>query len=289
MLALATLIVGLSLRRGLKELVQLQRKVQERTPGSLEPLDPGPMPQEIQPLVEAINGYVKRLDDQMAVRSRFIANSAHQLRTPFTVLQTQVNFGLRSPEPAHKDEALRAIFQEVRHGSRLVNQLLSLSTAEARAHQTMVPQDLVALVQGVLEEQAALAQSKNIDLGLELQTRHAEVLGSSFMLHELISNLVDNALRYTPADGVVTLKLVHAGDTLLLQVEDNGPGIPVADRARVFERFCRLQQDGAAGSGLGLAIVQEIASALDAEVRLSAPETGTGLVVTVAFPPPRVE
>ncbi len=288
MLVLATVIVGLSLRWGLKELVQLQRKVQERTPGSLDHLDPGPVPQELQPLVEAINGYVKRLDDQMAVRSRFIANSAHQLRTPFAILQTQVNFGLRSPDPAHKDEALRAIFQEVRHGTRLVNQLLSLSAAEARAHQTMMTLDLGTQVQRVLEEQAALAQAKNIDLGLDLRTGQTEVLATSSMLHELISNLVDNALRYTPADGVVTLKLDRVGATLLLQVEDSGPGIPAADRTRVFERFCRLQTDGSTGSGLGLAIVQEIASALGAEVRLADPETGPGLVVTVAFPAPRL-
>ena len=107
-------------------------------------------------------------------------------------------------------------------------------------------------------------------------------------IKQVAANLVSNALRYTPADGVVTLKLDRAGSSLLLQVEDNGPGIPAADRTRVFERFCRLQTDGSTGSGLGLAIVQEIASALGAEVGLSDPETGPGLVVTVAFPAPRL-
>jgi two-component system sensor histidine kinase TctE len=285
MMALVALLVWLAMRRSLKDIVGLRDKVRDRTPGSLEPLDPGPVPQELQPLVEAINGYVQRLDSQMAIRSRFIANASHQLRTPFTILQTQVNFGLRNPDPPQKDEALRAIFQEVRHGTRLVNQLLSLSTAEAGAQhpRPSAPVDLVELVQRVLEEQGALAQSKDIDLGFEPQVDRVEVLASSSMLHELVANLVDNALRYTPAKGVVTVSIQRRETAVILRVEDNGPGIPVADRTRVFERFCRLQDDDSAGCGLGLAIVQEVALALGADIQLSDPAKGTGLVVTLTF------
>jgi two-component system sensor histidine kinase TctE len=286
MMALVALLVWLAMRRSLKDIVGLRDKVRDRNPGSLEPLDPGPVPLELQPLVEAINGYVQRLDTQMAIRSRFIANASHQLRTPFTILQTQVNYGLRSADPPQKDEALRAIFQEVRHGTRLVNQLLSLSTAEAGVQhpRAPVPVDLVELVQRVLEEQAALAQSKDIDLGFDLQTDRVELMTSSSMLHELLANLVDNALRYTPAKGVVTVSVSRVDDRILLRVEDNGPGIPPEDRARVFERFCRLHEDGTPGCGLGLSIVQEVASALGAEIRLSDPAAGTGLVATLAFP-----
>jgi len=286
MLALVAVLVWISLRRGLRGIVQLRDKVRDRTPGSLEPFDPGPVPLELQPLVGAINGYIQRLDTQMALRSRFIANASHQLRTPFTVLQTQVGFGLRNPDTTQKDEALKAIFQVVRHGTRLVNQLLSLSTAEAGVQhpRPSAPVNLVDLIQRVLEEQAALAQSKDIDLGLDLQTERVELLVPSSMLHELVANLVDNALRYTPPKGVVTVSVRRDKGVVILQVEDNGPGIPAADRARVFERFCRLHDDRTPGCGLGLPIVQEVALALGAEVQLSDPQGGTGLVVTLIFP-----
>jgi two-component system sensor histidine kinase TctE len=244
------------------------------------------VPQELQPLVGAINGYIQRLDTQMSVGSRFIANASHQLRTPFTVFQTQVNFGLRSPEAPQKDEALRAISQGVRHGTRLVNQLLSLSSAEAGVQHPRppVPVNLVDLVQRVLEEQAALAQAKDIDLGLDPHTDRVELLASSSMLHELVANLVDNALRYTPAKGIVTVSVRRMEELVILRVEDNGPGIPVTDRIRVFERFCRLHDDATPGCGLGLSIVQEVALTLGAEVQLSDPAAGTGLIVTVVFP-----
>jgi two-component system sensor histidine kinase TctE len=136
----------------------------------------------------------------------------------------------------------------------------------------------------VLEEQAALAQSKDIDLGLDLQAERVELLASASMLHELVANLVDNALRYTPPKGMVTVSVRRMGEWAILRVEDNGPGIPAADRTRVFERFCRLAEDDSSGCGLGLSIVQEVALSLGAEVQLSDPATGTGLVVTLAFP-----
>ena len=285
-LVLMAVLVWIALRGGLKSILRLRDTVRDRDPGSLEPLDPGPAPQELQPLVGAINDYVRRLDAQMAVRSRFISNAAHQLRTPFTILQTQVNFGLRSAEAAHKDEALRAIFQGVRSGTRLVNQLLSLSTAEAshQAPRKMVPVDLARSVKQILEEQGALAQAKDLDLGFERLAEDALVMASPSLVHELVANLVDNALRYTPAKGVVTVTLSRSPEGVVLRVEDNGPGIPQADRARVFERFCRLHDDEIPGCGLGLSIAQEVSQVLGAGLEFSDPPAGTGLVVTLTFP-----
>jgi two-component system sensor histidine kinase TctE len=285
-LALVLVLGWIALKRGLESLLRLRDQVRDRTPGSLEPLDPGSVPQDLLPLVGAINGYVHRLDRQMAARSRFIANAAHQLRTPFTLLLTQVNYGLRSPDPAQKDEALQALSRGVRDGTRLVNQLLSLSAVEARVQHSEPPAtvNVVALVQGVLEAHAALAQSKDIDLGLELGTDRADLMATPAMLRELVANLVDNALRYTPAQGVVTVSVLREGAAVILRVEDNGPGIPAEDRARVFERFSRLQPGDTPGCGLGLAIVQEVALALGAEIQLSDPPEGTGLVVTVRCP-----
>ncbi|WP_243295319.1 sensor histidine kinase [Geothrix mesophila] len=285
-LALAGLLIWFALRRGLKDILRLRDEVGRRTPGSLEPIQAGPMPQELRPLVESLNGYIQRLDAQMAVRSRFIANASHQLRTPFAVLQTQANYGLRSPDPAVKDETLGAMSDGVRQGTRLVNQLLALSRAEAGALARRPGEvvDLAELAQRVLEEQATLAQSRCIDLGFDRPEGRVDLPASSIMLHELVANLVDNALRYTPPGGRVTLSLRRVEGRPVLTLEDNGPGIAPADRARVFERFCRLGSDDTPGCGLGLSIVQEVARALGAEVELSDPATGSGLVVTVAFP-----
>jgi len=286
-LGLAAVLIGFALRRGLKDILRLRDEVVRRTPGSLEPLRAGPMPQELRPLVEALNGYIQRLDAQMAVRSRFIANASHQLRTPFAVLQTQASYGLRSPDPAVKDETLGAMSEGVRQGTRLVNQLLALSRAEAggQTHRPGEAVDLAGLAQRVLEEQAPLAQARSIDLGLDRPEGPVVVPGSSAMLHELVVNLVDNALRYTPEGGRVTVALRRAEGGPVLAVEDNGPGIPAEDRARVFERFCRLGHDDTPGCGLGLSIVQEVARAAGAEVQLADPAQGPGLVVTVRFPP----
>jgi len=283
MLALVVVLVWIALRRGLKHIVRLHDQVQQRTPGSLEPLDPGPVPSELQPLVAAINGYVQRLDSQVAARGRFIANASHQLRTPLAVLQTQVDYGLRSPGAQEKDAALRGIQRGVRDGTRTVNQLLSLSAAEAVAQHPGpgAPVDLVELAQRVLEEHAAQAQAKAIDLGFECAQERLELVTASHLLHELLANLVDNALRYTPAGGMVTVSLLRQGERVILRVEDNGPGIPAGDRGRVFERFSRLHPGDSQGCGLGLAIVQELAQALGAQVQLADPPEGTGLVVTV--------
>ncbi len=286
MLLLVGVLVWIALHPGLASLMRLGRAVGERTPGSLEPLDPGPVPGELQPLVVALNGYIQRLDAQMAARGRFIANASHQLRTPFTVLQTQVNFALKTTDTAVKDEALAALSREVRSGIRLVNQLLSLSLAEAVGHTPVsrIPVDLAAVAQQVLEEQAALAQAKDIDLGIALHTGDARLSASPAMVHELVANLVDNALRYTQPKGVVTVSLDRDPEGLVLKVEDNGPGIPPQDRSRALERFIRLEPTTSNGCGLGLAIVQEIVQNLGGRIELGDPPVGTGLMVAVRFP-----
>jgi two-component system sensor histidine kinase TctE len=284
MLALAIVLVWLGLRFGLRPLIRLRDAVLERRPGALEPLDPGPVPQELAPLVTAVNEYVRRLDEHMAAHGRFVAYASHQLRTALSVLNTQVSFALRTEDAAVRQDALQAIRDGVRDGIRLVNQLLTLFMAEAAAHaedrQTEV--DLAEVVKRVLEELAAAAQAKDIDLGFE-QHGSALVRGTPSMLHELVANLVDNGIRYAPRGGVVTAAIDGAEERVTLRIEDNGPGIPAEQRERVFERFYRLHDDGPGGSGLGLPIVREIAAASRASVRLSAPLQGTGLVVSVVF------
>jgi two-component system sensor histidine kinase TctE len=174
----------------------------------------------------------------------------------------------------------------VGHGIRVVNQLLTLSTAESAIAHALRQQnvDLVDVVKRVLEESATAAQAKNIDLGFELYGGPAVVSAMPAMLHELVANLVDNALRYTPAGGVVTAVVETREGVNVLAIADNGPGIHPKERERVFERFYRVRQDRSDGCGLGLPIVREIALASGAQVTLSDPPAGTGLIVTVAFP-----
>jgi two-component system sensor histidine kinase TctE len=283
MLALAIVLMWLGLRFGLRPLIRLRDAVLERRPGALEPLDPGPVPQELAPLVTAVNEYVRRLDEHMAAHGRFVAYASHQLRTALSVLNTQVSFALRSEDAAVRQDALQAIRDGVRDGIRLVNQLLTLFMAEAAAHSDHRAEvDLAEVVKRVLEELAASAQAKDIDLGFE-QRGSACVHGSPSMLHELVANLVDNGIRYAPRGGVVTAAIDGGDERVTLRIEDNGPGIPVEQRERVFERFYRLHDDGPGGSGLGLPIVREIAAASRASVQLSDPAQGTGLVVSVVF------
>jgi two-component system sensor histidine kinase TctE len=286
--SVALLLLGLA--RGLAPLLQLRARMLERRPGTLQPLSGEGVPSELSSLVDAINDYVRRLDEHMRAHSRFIANASHQLRTPLTVLNTQVSAALRSTDSAAKDETLRAIHGSVQHSIRVVNQLLNLSAAEGGAGipSAQAAVDLAEAVRQVLEDQALLAQSRGIDLGFELRGTPQPVQAVPAMLRELIANLVHNALLYTPAGGVVTAVVEGGPAHTMLRVEDNGPGIPEAERERVFERFYRLRNGRSDGCGLGLAIVREIASACGATVRLGASAQGSGLVATVTFPPPRV-
>ncbi|HEX7156912.1 MAG TPA: ATP-binding protein, partial [Burkholderiaceae bacterium] len=283
---LVVLFVLIGLRRGLAPLLRLRETVQSRRPGSLEPLNAAGVPAELAPLVNALNDYVRRLDDHMSAHGRFIANASHQLRTPLTLLNTQVAYALSSSDPAEKEEAEQAIQRSVRYAVRVANQLLTLSAAESGVghppRKTDV--DLVPVVRQVLEDLAAFAEAKSIDLGFEPHDGPAVVRATPSMLHELVANLVDNAIRYTPAGGRVTAEVLSADAAVVLRIEDNGPGIAPEERERVFERFYRLREDRSDGCGLGLAIVREIAAASEAQVALSAPPSGTGLVATVTFP-----
>jgi two-component system, OmpR family, sensor histidine kinase TctE len=283
---LVALSLWLGLRRGLAPILRLRDLVQKRIPGALEPIDPVPVPNELTPLVLAINDYVARLDRHMSAQRRFIANASHQLRTPLTVLNTQVSYALRSAEPVEIRDTLQALRGGVQQGIHVVNQLLTLSSAEFRADQADLQTtiDLAAVARSVIENLATLAQAKSIDLGFEHDGGPTPVRATPHLLDELVANLVDNALRYTPAGGIVTVAVASRPDAVELRVEDNGPGIPPAERERVFERFYRLHHDGAKGCGLGLSIVREIAAASDAQVVLSEPASGPGLVVTVTFP-----
>ncbi|MGZ5193912.1 MAG: sensor histidine kinase [Ramlibacter sp.] len=285
LLVLVGVLLWFGLGRGMAPLLKLRDRVLERRPGSVDRLDESAVPTELRPLVVAVNDYAQRLDRHMSAHSRFIADASHQLRTPLTLLNTQVVYALRHDEPAAREEALQAIHASVQHGVRLVQQLLSWTMAEAAEAKApaLAPVDLPAVVRRVLEAHALAAGQRGIDLGFRDAGEAAIVRGHAQLLQELVANLVDNALRYTPRGGIVTAAIVRSDDVVRLYVEDNGPGIPEAERERVFERFHRLHDGASDGCGLGLAIVREIARSHGASVHLSAPPSGSGLLVEVRF------
>jgi len=284
-LALVALLVWLGLRNCLKPLLRLRDAVLARRPGSLHALEIDAVPVELSPLVDAINEYAIRLERHTSVQQSFIQNAAHQLRTPLTLLTTQVSYAIRATEQAGRSESLSAIRQTVQQSVRLVNQLLTLSSAEVHAPGDLQGEQghLDEVVRGVLVDMAGRAQSKQIDLGFESTAVDVRVRGHAVTLREIVMNLVDNAIRYTQAGGVVTTRIVADADSVTLIVEDNGPGIPLAERDRVFQRFYRIDDSDSDGCGLGLAIVREFATALGAGVALRTPTSGVGVAVEVGF------
>ena len=284
-LALVAVLMLFGLRQGLAPLLRLRKAVMAREPGARQMLEAPQLPAELSPLVLAINDYVRHLDQYVDAQRVFIQNAAHQLRTPLTVLNTQISYAIRATEPAVQMESLAAVRNTVQQSVRLVNQMLMLSMADEQEAQAL-SQTTTALDQvvgQVLETLAGLAQAKNIDLGFEMTGTDPLVLGHPVALREITTNLVDNAIRYTQTGGVVTSRIAAADDTVTLIVEDNGPGIAREHRDKVFERFYRLQDRDSGGCGLGLPIVREFAERIGARVSLHTSALGRGLAVKVQF------
>lgn len=278
--------VWYALKRGLMPLEHLRQEVAQRSRDDLSLLDEKKAPVEVQPLIEAVNDLLQRLKQVMESQKRFIADAAHQLRTPFAGLKTQAELALREADPALVRHALRQILASAERCSHLVNQLLSLARNEPGGHTyssfAMLNLNQVAKETTMLWVPEAL--KKNIDLGFEGSRQVLPVRGDAIGLQEMIGNLLDNAIRYTPLGGTVTLRAGYEEGGAVLRVEDNGPGIPEEQRGRVFERFYRILGSGQVGSGLGLAIVREVVNLHEARISLSAGANGKGALVTVHFP-----
>jgi two-component system OmpR family sensor kinase len=235
-------------------------------------------------MVSQLNGLLERLSGAIETQRRFTADAAHELRTPLAALQLQIQVLERAQTPEDRSEALAQLRAGARRANRLVEQLLTLARLEPEAAQgEAAPVRLDRLAAGSVAEIEPLAAAKPV----ELRLGHIEpvmVVGREDALRTLLDNLVGNAIRYTPAGGRVTVDACSDAEGPLLAVTDNGPGIPVEERQRVFDRFYRVPRIGASGSGLGLAIVKSIADAHRARVELAEGETGTGLSVRVRFP-----
>lgn len=287
LLAVGLVVLGLTIE--LRPILAVKDELAARDPNSLAPLRAGQLQLELRPIVEAINQYIQRLNAQVTVQKRFVADAAHQLRTPLAVLDSQIQFARQLQDPARVTQVLGALHESSRNMTDLTNKLLLLSQAEA-SNSSAFPRgavDIVALAATVLEELAGLALKKHIDLGLETDVEQALVHGNETQLAGMLMNLIDNALRYTPDGGKVTVGItrpVAVDGQWQVTVADNGPGIAAEVRERVFERFYRNASPDQPGSGLGLAIVREIVLASQGSIVLEAPVEGSGLVARVSLP-----
>jgi two-component system sensor histidine kinase TctE len=285
----AAFAVNWAVRRALRPLLELKDAVEGRSPRDLTPLDASSSPDEVRPLVLSLNRLFALVNAQAESQRRFVADAAHQLRTPLAGLQAQVEaWALPAADSITlRADQLQKLRDATRRTSQLAHQLLALSRADARSSRTEPPEPvgLKPLCELVLEEFLDAAARKQIDLGLEASAVQAS--GYAWLLRELLSNLVDNALRYTPVGGHVTLRCgplatsaTQAGQ-VFLEVEDDGPGVPVAERARMLERFYRLPGSPGDGNGLGLAIADEIARVHRSPLQISSGAHGRGLRCTL--------
>jgi two-component system sensor histidine kinase TctE len=278
----ALLLVWLAVSAALRPLGKLSEAVELRQPDDLRPLPMVTVQRELKPLVAALNHFTERLRGQFERQAQFIADAAHELRTPLAALKARIELGLREQQPQRWQETLEEAEAHTDRVIHLANQLLSLarieSGAQAIAEGGAQQLDLSQLARELGLAMAALAHKRGVAIALEAD-RPVWIQGEPTLLSELLSNLLDNALAHTPNGGNVVLRVRDEG---VLEVEDDGPGIAPEERDKVFARFYRLQQQGQ-GAGLGLAIVGEISRAHRATIELGQGALG-GLLVRLRFP-----
>jgi two-component system sensor histidine kinase TctE len=296
-LPLAVLLVWLALVRGIKPLSELEERIRARKPDDLSPLDERVVPLEVAPLVSSVNDLLTRLKDSIATQKRFLADAAHQLKTPLAGLRMQADLAQREQFNAEElKQSLKQIGRSSIRATHTVNQLLALARAESSG-KALVQQacDLAALTMEAVQDCVPRAMDKYVDLGYDGAQPGAPgvaVQGNPTLLKEMIRNLLDNAIIYTPSSsdrpGVVTARVLADpfGGVLLLQVEDSGPGIPESERELVFQPFYRTLGTNVDGSGLGLPIVREIARQHQADITLEDAHPGQaapGTRISVRF------
>jgi two-component system sensor histidine kinase TctE len=288
-LPLAVGLVWFALSRGLAPLRRMQQRIRARRPDDLSPIDPSEAPEELAPLVSSFNDLLQRLGASVAAQKRFVADAAHQMKTPLAGLRTQAELALREPDTQAQRRSLEQLVLSSERAAHLISQLLALARTEnLRDAVRLEEMDLAPLARAVAAEWAPTAIARGLDFGYESDDTPAPAAAHPILLREMFNNLIDNAIAYTPEGGQVTVRLRREGRETVFEVEDSGPGIPPAERALVFDRFYRVLGTEQSGSGLGLSIVSEIASQHGATVAID--DAGTreaprGTRVTVRFPP----
>lgn len=279
----ALVLVWGAVGRALAPLDRVRDQLLQRTAADLKPLDAGGAPDEVQPAVVALNRLIGRLRNAIESQQRFVADAAHQLRTPLAGLRMQLELLLRRQHEPEVRAEIEKMHAATARTTRLAHQLLALARADRDTEVTgpMTGVDLYRLGDAAARDWTARAIERDVDLGFELE--HVEVQGDGVMLRELLGNLIDNAIRYARAGSVVTVRCGSRAGHAFIAVEDDGPGIPEEARAKVFERFYRVEGTPGEGSGLGLAIVREVANRHGATVEIDRPASGRGTAVTVVF------
>lgn len=277
-------LMAWAVRQALAPLRQLTGELQHRRADDLQPVAVQAAPADLRPLLAAMNGLFERIGQALERERRFTADAAHELRTPLAAVKTQAQVALGATDDAERGRALANVVSGTDRAARLVEQLLVLARLDP---QTTLPQgqtvSLHELAARCIAEVAPAAAAKNVEMSLS-PGAEANVAGDAILLGVLLRNLLDNAVRYTPAGGEVAVDLSRTQDAVLLTVSDSGPGIPEAERTQVLDRFYRVLGSGEEGSGLGLSIVKRIADLHRARVSLGAGPAGRGLRVDVAFP-----
>lgn len=278
-------LVWMGIQFGLRPIKRLRDEIAARSPNDLRPIDEAFVPREIAPVAVTLNRLFATVRSSVQSQQQFIANTAHQLRTPITGLQAQLDLLVTDPAALPIQGRLQTLQEGIRQLAHSANQLLSLARADPMANISTKQQtvSLDALVGEVAARFFDRALRSDIDLGVDVQP--VSMSADPALLDDLLSNLIDNALKYTPASGRVTVSALKLNGRPCLSVEDTGPGIAEADRQRVRQRFYRLPNSPGHGSGLGLAIVEEIAKLYGGNLYIGAPSsTATGTIVQVSFP-----
>lgn len=293
LVAAAAVLVWLGLVWGVRPLTRLRDSVVLRAPSDLSPIDPTNVQSEVRPLIEAMNQHTARIERLLAARRRMIADASHQMRTPLSEMRTQIEYSLRQDRPELSHQTLREVQVDIDRLSRLLSQLLLQAHADPDGlpEQRNEAVDLIELARQTTLDHVAAARKKAMDLSFHSRESvespdHAWVAGNGLLLREMLANLIENAIGYGHERGSVAVRVSTIGTQIVLEVEDDGPGISEAERDKVFERFYRSPAVSSAhfpGSGLGLSIVRDICAAHQAVLKLLTPSGGKGLTVRVSM------
>jgi len=283
-LPLLGLLIWITVGRGLSPLARLAGDLGHRSPAALDPVPERDLPGELRPLVGALNGLLGRLSQALESQRAFVADAAHELRTPLTALSLQAQLAQRAGSEAERGTALAQLRGGIERATHLVEQLLVLARTESQSASggASLAVQLDDLARETASQLAPVASARGVDLGVERLER-LTLTGDATSLRTMLDNLVDNAVKYTPPGGRVDLAVFRDGDQAAIEVRDSGPGIPAAERERVFDRFYRVAGSVQTGSGLGLAIARRIATAHRGTIRLGDAQPA-GLRVSVRLP-----
>ncbi len=286
LIVVAAVVVWIGIKKGLEPLDRLRGEISARSHKDLSPVEESNTPEEVRPIIREINELMKRLGKTLDAQQRFVADAAHQLRTPLAGLKTQTALALRQTDPENLRHSLNQINASTDQSIRLVNQMLLLAQVEHVSENLpeLKELDLHKIVREVTTEWVPLALKRNVDLGYEGLAHAVAINGDLVSVRMLMDNLLDNAIKYSSDGGKITTRLETCEDSVILTVEDNGVGIPPEERQSVFQRFYRIVDNPVSGSGLGLSIAGEIARAHEARISIEDPEGHQGTSVKVFFP-----